>query len=467
MPAESAYTLVAYDYMNKRTGLAGSPAWKALSPEQQEKQYPEFLRHNFGFEDWMLRHFLGPVVHISGHDVDGFPDAVLVTRLTRLGSLIERVMRWSPRFESDRAGGLRLRRDEEENYVYAVRGRALIVSRDRSAIIEALTLTPSQYAEELDSKPPPNAPMLTGFITPDGRNGMTEDISYVAFSMIVDDSSWDVAAEVVFQGKLRDDLDEALQAGSRRQMLRPMDGPIVLSLNTTSSPSRLRPIFYELTGFPVFSDAQWHEWESADSADSLAPFWTSLLARMGKQTAVTWHGFDLRAPTPMPSVTVVLSLDEGDIVQSLSSGVALPTGDAWRDRYTHYDEENRVLHAFDSTGFASRPVVRFLDTIAVAVTDSAMLDTYSEIYADVRAQTIDSPSQLYLKVNPSEAIEEWVNLGTSLAAQGLLKDHTPESFAQTAALWWERASHVQSGILTATYKEGTASLRLSLDTSDK
>ncbi|HNR30818.1 MAG TPA: hypothetical protein PKI11_08000, partial [Candidatus Hydrogenedentes bacterium] len=139
IPDGQHYQVFVGGLLNKRESIAASPAW-ALAPRGSAiAELPELLRRNFGMPDWLLNNLVYDGCHVSGHDAARFDDVLFVTRMSRVGCLAEKFHRFVG-VAGDFTGGLRLRFFAPANLYYAVRGRVLVASPSRNAVIRAVTL---------------------------------------------------------------------------------------------------------------------------------------------------------------------------------------------------------------------------------------------------------------------------------------------------------------------------------------
>ncbi len=139
--------VVVPDLMKNRERLAGTPVWPLISASAPVARAYELLREDFGFPEWMLRNLVGGDVIVSGRDAETLSDLLYIARMTTVGCLIQRLLRLRPGVEGEWAGGLRLKKLVKKDLWYAARGRTLIASGSREALVRALTLTPEDRAE--------------------------------------------------------------------------------------------------------------------------------------------------------------------------------------------------------------------------------------------------------------------------------------------------------------------------------
>ena len=145
--ADRSYEFYAKDFLHKRTRLAEARIWRLLPESTPLASDFATLSEKLDMPGWVLGNIAFSTFHVSGHDLDGFSDPLLISRMSRIGCLIERFHRFFGEVAHDSAGGLDLRSIDGGALFYAVRGRILLVSPNRDALIRALTLTPDQWAK--------------------------------------------------------------------------------------------------------------------------------------------------------------------------------------------------------------------------------------------------------------------------------------------------------------------------------
>ncbi|MCC6142493.1 MAG: hypothetical protein IT368_01680, partial [Candidatus Hydrogenedentes bacterium] len=148
IPADAQYRVYINGLVPKREEIVASPVW-ALAPEESVLgRLQAQLAANLGFPEWILNNLVYGLCQFSGRDTDAFSDMIFVTRMSRIGCVIERFRSFALDVEDDLAGGLELRRIREPELYYAVRGRVLVLSPSRKAVIDAVTLLPDEALPE-------------------------------------------------------------------------------------------------------------------------------------------------------------------------------------------------------------------------------------------------------------------------------------------------------------------------------
>ncbi|HEX73040.1 MAG TPA: hypothetical protein ENN65_06965, partial [Candidatus Hydrogenedentes bacterium] len=141
LPADQRYHLYIADPLETRMSLGQSRIWSLAPKGSVWAAIPERLLDGPDVPEWLLNNIFNGPCHVSGADLKNFADPLLLTRMSRIGCLVEKLHWAIPGVESDYAGGLRLRRIPDAGVYYAVRGRTFAVSTSRAALIRALTLT--------------------------------------------------------------------------------------------------------------------------------------------------------------------------------------------------------------------------------------------------------------------------------------------------------------------------------------
>jgi hypothetical protein len=457
----NTYHVNVYDFLNRRATWASSPIWNALPENWIEEDIPHRLLDNHGFPEWMVRNWMGRRIHLTGSDGTTFSDVVLITRMTTVGTLLERVVRRTPRFRSDEAGGLHLRFIEDEEVFYAVRGRTLLLSASRSALVQVLTLAPGDRTTSPLPSYSVDRPLVQADWTPNTDEGVFRSFTQVEAVFRFDTDAWNVTV----RGTLSENADtrwrSVVHPESGDRLYIPVDGAAVLSLNTGSS---LRELWPNLSG--VFSDSlfppeQWHAWEKADPNTSYAPTLSGIVGDTGSRLALSWNGFDLNAQTPAPLMTAILSIDDDMVRNHIEQLSPEPPGEAFRAAYSRFDDEENRAYFYGHGGPARTTVLAPHDGFAMLTTGISAMDGIAESSSELGG-TLEGDGNVYVSVKPGPATEFVVEAGGALAAYGMIADTTQEKFERNAARWREKAMAVDAVSMVGSYEDGVLDVTLQI-----
>ena len=346
-PRAQGLRVVAGDVLAKRGKVAGSTVWRGLPASLGLDVVPTRLNQDLGLPQWVLNNLIGPVCHLSGNDLAEFDDVLLVTRMSRIGCLVEKLHWLAPSVERDHAGGLNLRYLASARLYYAVRGRALAVSPSREALIRALTLRAEEACDPnvlADGAQAFGAEDLRGAVTfgeaapgePDasalGRLGRV--FSSLRFAVRVDP----VEAEVRCRGTLRpewaDRLEGLLADASPRELGLPPPGLVMVSADFGKPAREVWDGVLGLFEYPTAWSGRWDNWAApAAGADSpgaaLGRFVTHVVGPAGPGIRLSWCGMDLNEMAPMPLVAGTFDATFGGIGALLGALPPPPDDASW------------------------------------------------------------------------------------------------------------------------------------------
>ena len=226
--------LVVPQAMLNRERVAGTPIWSSVSKATRLARAHELLNENFGFPEWVLRNLVGGDVIITGNDLDQMSDLLYITRMTTVGCVIQRMIRLRPGIKGEWAGGLKLRKFVEADIWYAARGRTLIASSSREALVRALTLRPEERTDaeavaRLMADAAAEYARGTLRLAPGGALGRVFGPVHFAFR-IDDDGRARPQAHGVFRPTVPERPSEALRARAPGGCGAPAAGPISAAL---------------------------------------------------------------------------------------------------------------------------------------------------------------------------------------------------------------------------------------------
>ncbi len=440
-----------------RYRVASSRVWDGV-PQSLVASAPAAIADKRGLPDWIIGNLIGGTAIVVADDVASWSDAVFISRMSRAGCVIERVMRFRPASRGDWAGGLRLRYWEPGKLYFAVRGRTLLASPSRGALVDALTLTPERRV-------PPKAVAAalsdtgsedargTWTLSPDSGAGRV--IEEIRFAARVDEGE----ATVKLRAKFRPEIAEALAPywGDMKPAELPaaFDGPLAISANLGGTVEETWRALSEVVDAPWLTAEQWQAWRREGDGRSSAALLTGVLGPMGPGLRVTWQGIDLEEMSPVPALVGSLEGKREDASVLLDWLPKPGLGSVAEARVT-FDGETGTLEAPLMSGPGMTPLGRWDGDALYFSTSAAAAPGFIES-GRTRTLPAGGPANLYARMDPAACVQMIVRAGRDLAASGLLRDRTPESFERDAAAWTERAAALEyvegSAVITHEYIE--------------
>jgi hypothetical protein len=440
IPADQRWQIWLNDVLRNRHVIAQSRVWDLLPEDSPMRRHITALDNGIDMPEWQLNNLIYDIVHVSGRDTAAFSDALVVTRMSRIGCLLEKGHRFYPGIESDFAGGLALRFLPEMQLYYAVRGRVLLMSLSRAALIRALTVQPDAViagaAEGLDygRRRLKGEPLFARFAF-SGEEAAGHFFETLEINLHLDQDQ-----AVLLQGRCRlaADLDSRLAlltAGAAPVPLRrPAAGHVEITLDLGRRLPDLwqgiRAALEEVVPLDNLS-AGARGWLSENGA--AGALLDSLLAASGSGICLSWTGIDQNAMMPMPEIAAIIESDTGTLEESFAA-LPPPLEDA---------PELEPIPRYDAgAGIAYLPLIG-----GPAIEPSAALREGRLFFSNSRHVTeriaddeaagrpLDINANLLLRAHPGPALADIEAAGAQFAALGLIRGHDEASFCALFAPW--------------------------------
>lgn len=463
IPKEQNYTLIFPDLIQGRNRIAQTSLWDALPPGHELRGMQAQLQNDFGLPEWLVNNIVAGVVHVSGRDVAGLTDAVLVTRMTRFGTLLERYRGWIDLIETDFAGGLQLHHVKPASLYYAVRGRVVVASRDRNALVQALVLTPDDAL---------------------GEEGFEEAISGTKDELIefrARPEQWPEAAQYLDGAEARVWLDEGAarirMAGRLNAATRELYSSVLANARPVALPATLPGALALSVNLGVPAAESWGELGKlfgatmdpaaavsgllVESAQPVAgPVLASALERLGDGWSVTYRGLNPMAFLPLPRLAALFSCDTAWADEWIRSVPAPPEEvQAW-ESWPRVGGEGRYLHLPLVGGPELEPTVA---TYGSRLLLASSMNDAQELLAAPQPKPIELTGNVLLTILPGALLDDVQEVAAQLAQMGLIRNHTPASVPDLITPWRETAAGITRASLLLAHEDGVVTADLYLD----
>lgn len=453
IPAEQRLQIVVSDVLNKRGKIANSRVWEALPDAGELREITDLLNSEIALPGWVVNNLIGRECHLSANRLEGLEDAIFVTRMTPVGTLLERLNLFVPGIERDRAGGLHVRRLPEAGLYYAVRGRVLVVSPSRRALIYSLTLSeeeravPGAVAAALAAA---GSEDVSGTLRLDENEGLGRVFRSLSFALQFEPDRAGAKLRGVFRPEWEERLSALLDGAEPRPLAKPVEGRLMVSVDLGLEVKELWAALGEaFENLPISRD-QWAEWERMEGKG--AGVLTALLGPAGPGLRLTWQGVDLNEMIPVPKVVALAQGDEGAVRRVMEALPEPPSGPALVNPLPYFDREVGRAFVPSIGGPSMIPTVGLRDGTLLV---SSGLGVADALWAgDPDLGYLPDPGNIYVCLRPLPCVEAIVETGALLAENGLLKGHSPESFHNKAVQWMEKAATIREITLLAGLKEG-------------
>ena len=432
-----------------RHRLAESRIWDGV-PESWVAGWPNAMADTRGLPEWVVGNLVGSGAIAVADDITGWTDLVVASKMTRAGCVIERALRFMPSNSGEWAGGLQIRFWKAGALHYAVRGRTLLLSPSRDALVDALTVAKDR---RLPADSVRNALADAGAEDARGTYVFPEDselgrvFSDIRFAVRLEAGEATVRFRATFRPDVAEDLAPAWGGSEPKALAPPFEAPITLSADLGTNVEETWHAVSDLIDAPWLNTEQWELWREEDPERSPAAILTALLGSMGTGMRVAWLGTDLgeMAPTPI----LVGSLDGSqESVEAVLHSLPERSDEQRADADVYFDRQTHEVDAELMSGPSMHPRGRWYGDTLFFSTSQTEAAAFLE---DGRHRTLAAPraANVFVAVDPLSAIEEIVEVGEGLARDGLLRDFAPEEFNEQSAIWIERAATLETAHLLA------------------
>ena len=455
IPARESYHVALVNIVKERNEIAHSPVWNILPPAWQKQGGYAVLGEKLPLPEWVLNNMVGPVCLVTGNQLDG-SDMLVVTRMSRVGRILEMGHRFVSGIHTDWCGGLRLRQIVGAHIYYAVRGRLLILSPSRSTLIKSLTLRPEDCISEQDLAhilKESGAEQLRGAVSlPPGTPG-ADWAKSVTFALRIDQAGAHLQVQAVPAEESRKKLARLLESSHPVVLEKPPAGMIGISANFNKS---LRSVCAAI-GAMTQAYVPWQRWLENIRKQYPAMFnqVISFADTVGPGIRLSCVGIDVTEIFPTPEI-VLLADAAPEKVQALFNTLPAPPPDInpW-DPYPRYDDTKKWV----TVPLPGGPSIEIL---AASWGNALLVSSSATVGKKLLKEKPDSaplsePGNLYIQIDPEQCIKAWGSVGALLCKENLLRNQAEEQFKQAIQEWTQRFTGVQGVTLLARTEKGMLS----------
>lgn len=446
IPAGQRLTAIVDDPLTARDRVFQSRVWRAIPDNWATMTNSDLARSNFGIPQWVLNNLFYDRAIVSGNEVGTNTDLVLLSRMTHIGTLLERFHGFSASVEDDYAGGLELRAIPDRGVYYAVRGRILLISASRDALIRALTLAEGDQLgqSQFDELARSGGEDIRGTVVLAPDHALGRFFESVAFALRVDADSAHAKCRGVLRPEAAADLRLLLADANPVSLRTPPEGMIAVSADFGKPVKEVWSAVGEATGATLFSAGQWESWANGapDQSTGVASFLTSLAGDKGPGIRIAMTGIDANEIVPMPILVGTFDGDAGAVKQTLESIPAPPEEIQPWDSYPRYDAETGLAYVPMFGGPSLEPAIAVSrNMMFVGSSRESMRGIMSN---DALSQDLPQAGNLFIQIRPGPLAKSIVESGRLLAEIDVLRGFTQESFEAAAASWMTSAENVDT-----------------------
>lgn len=338
---------VVQELLQNRERFFASPVWNGLSDSAKSNSVATVLATPLSVPEWVSRNVIGRYALVTTQHETRSDQAVYMTKMSRVGTVLERVLRPTRVTRSEKSGGLRLRVLSEAGLFYAVRGRVLLVSASRRALIHTLTLSDDERLPEGewdDSVWNLGPDLVRGHVTlsPDSR--WSDYFGSIAFAFELNDTEGALRIRVRPNENLYSKLVPQLRGKEATKLIRPLPGALTLSTDLGISYTELEELIRTVVEPNASDDAPWNIGFLDDRNTNRNEYTQSILGSAGTKIAQTWHGYTLDDIEPTTKLTTIAEF----------------SGDEFENAFNAATENERV-GAFEACSVYADPEASWLE----------------------------------------------------------------------------------------------------------
>lgn len=450
IPAKQTYQVYVGDPMGKRAAIAQSPLWSLAPKDSSVAKLRAQLAVNFGVPEWILNNLIYGVCHVSGNDMKAFSDPLIVTRMSRIGCLIEKCHYFVPGLHGDYAGGLRLRTLSKAGLFYAVRGRVLLMSPSRDALIRALTLTNEQtvgrdalvkIARELGSD------SVSAHLNFGEHDQLGDLFESARLELRMGRDALRLNCEATLRPACRERMAGILGKAAPRTLLLPPEGFLML---TSDFGETLPECWSGLNkAFPsVFSSELLAPLAKLPNAAAAAP----LLGLLGPGIRLSWTGVDQNEMLPTPELVGTFDADPDQVRALLGAIPAPPAGTPPWESYPRYDAASGMLCLPLVGGPSMEPTAApYGKSLLISSSRSVAENLLSKAPL---SEAVPEPGNLYLRIQPYPALQSLVQAAEPFVELGVVRGQNPGSFQKATAPWLDSVKQIHEISALAAHEDG-------------
>lgn len=461
IPADHGLEIYVHDPATRRSDLKKNPLLETIPEETALGAYLNLLTQDLPVPGWLLNNLSSGLFHISMEDSHHQDDILIITRMTRIGLLTERLVSLSGKVTKERAGGLSLKKIKDPELFYSVRNKYLLISPSRDILIRSLTLPGQEAIAQNKFREGQHRALeadlfcrLSGEIfspAPDLFSELTVALRLnQAVPRVSLQGSFTEASQHKYGALLQQSLvDNALAT--------PMNGIASLSLNL----GQPLPLWCEQLAQIEGKQELWEHWfsspeplsEETSAMETLNFLLKTLFQSSGERMRLAWFGLDEKEVLPAPLLAGTLEARTDALHGAYDLVPPAPLSEDMIDFYPHIDREQLFASLPFLGGNNMTPSMTFYsDGVLLGSSEGLVRDL---IQWEGISGAMSKKANLYAHLRPAQAWEAVIPSLCELADAGLLRGHTEASFMLWAQSWQEQIAPLQEiALLGAILKKG-------------
>ncbi|MFA6241418.1 MAG: hypothetical protein WC655_10835 [Candidatus Hydrogenedentales bacterium] len=453
MPAGQRFSLVLADPVNNRSRIVQSQVWEAIPPSFGLAKALEPIQRNAGPPEWVLNNLIRGQLYLLGNDISSFSDVIGLTKMSRIGCLLERLHWFMSGIESDYAGGLRLRKLTNSGMFYAVRGRILLFSPSRDELIRALTLTEEAAIEEatMSDLTRSGTEDMRGVVLLNPEEPLGATFQSVAFAIRIDETTAHTKFRGILNAPARERFATLVKGVAPRTLIQPPGGMLQVSLDFGKPLKEVWTGLGQAFESSFFNASKWQTWEETKPGETpgLPQLITALFGPMGPGIRLSCTGLDVNEIMPVPLLVGTLDAQVSALPELFKAIPPPPPGTMPWDMYPRVDTAANIVRLPLVGGPSIEPTVAVYGEDVLVSSSRTVAE--SLLAQPVAAAPMADKGNVYARIEPRPCVEQIVEAGRQFTAYNGLRGYTAESFEAAAAEWTAAASRVREVTALASF----------------
>ncbi len=471
IPADSGVEIYMLNPVDKRTDIFSSRVF-SLAPEGSEAHgVVNQLAGELPLPEWLLNNICAGPFHVSAASADHLGDAVIMTRMTRVGTLTSRLASFAPQVHVEYTGGLRLRYIPDASLYYAVRGRTLLVSMSRNRLVYALTLHPTNALEASQYRQGVLAATQADLfcrLGPEAFPWTPPVFAQMETALRVGSDTVHLTTNGTLSPAFTEHYTPFLATLTPQPLPMPLDGFLTTSVAANMDlPALLTHLSESLPALAAAAEMLAEPQPEDMTAELIEDMQTLLqqaLRSTGSRMRFAWSDLDPYEMMPAPLISATFDINTYDVIALFERVAPAPEVSSGVDLAPRLDEEHMLAYAPFVGGEAIEPAIT-LYANGMLVSSSANL-AREQLRTAPLTETYPQDGNLFLRIQPHPMATAIVDVAREFAASGLLRAHTEPSLEAAAAPWLDAVEAIDSVVLFAYGDNGQLHADLTLTMHD-
>jgi hypothetical protein len=467
IPADAPIEIYIHDVIGKRSKIVESNLHSLVPESSDTRRLLEQLSGDLPVPAWLINNLSADLCHLYSPGYDRMDEVIITTQMSRIGCLTERIMRFSSRIEHDFAGGLHLRRVQDAEMYYAVRGRVLLISPSRERLVHALTLSPGDsMSEERFQDGFQNSKGTDVFVCMQSEAWpfAVKPFEKLNVAIKLEPGTSLLSVNGTFANEFMTHYAPFLADLTPQQLPTPFNSMASTSINLGTP---LHTVIKEMSeSFPGLDSVNKMLFPDASEADVPLPIadapslFREAFHLTGARTRIGWFGVDPYEMLPAPLLAATFEVNT-DAVLALFERIT-PSTDVQSEVDLTLRLDKDILMAYSPIigGENFEPAIGSYGR-GLLFSSSAKLGR-ELIESTQLSESYPQPGNLYVQLKPSPIATACLDAARELAFSGMLRGHTESSIEAMASPLIATTSTMDSVVLLAACDHGQLQMNMKL-----